>query len=413
MSKFNKCSKSQSLVSNILHILLPNSKSNCPSKKSSSSSSHITMATTSLLGEYWFRLASNLPLTPKQARSLLLLAHPDPLVPRLQRPWVLQVPMLLSTMPRTHPLLKGSLMTSKPPARATLSLSKQMSPLSRVASHSSTLLWQNGVALMFSFWSLASWAANPSPMSVRISSMNIFRPTSRLHSSRSSTLFNTLVVRTLAVSWKHNVTFQRFFVLQREDVLSLFQPAWHALLVSSNLTLSNFGKSSSFFESAILPNALSYVASKGAIEQISRVLAKDLGGRGITVNTISPGPVDTPLFTAGKPQQVIDFIAKQNPNNRLGLPEDIAPAIAFVASPAAQWVNGQNICVNGVSDLILSVSVLRTDVVFPRVSLFRFVLWHWGVCRLVSLHCIIILSLCTYRNFCYWSSIASWSSETK
>lgn len=146
---------------------------------------------------------------------------------------------------------------------------------------------------------------------------------------------------------------------------------------------------------------MSYVASKGAIEQISRVLAKDLGGRGITVNTISPGPVDTPLFTAGKPQQVIDFIAKQNPNNRLGLPEDIAPAIAFVASPAAQWVNGQNICVNGVSDLILSVSELRTDVVFPRVSLFRFVLWHWGVCRLVSLHCIIILPLCTYRNFCY------------
>lgn len=82
------------------------------------------------------------------------------------------------------------------------------------------------------------------------------------------------------------------------------------------------------------------------------MLAKDLGGRGITVNTISPGPVDTPLFRAGKPPQVIDFISKQNPNGRLGLPEDIAPTVAFVASPAAQWLNGQNIRVNGVSDVV-------------------------------------------------------------
>lgn len=88
--------------------------------------------------------------------------------------------------------------------------------------------------------------------------------------------------------------------------------------------------------------------SKGAIEQCSRVLAKDLGGRGLTVNTISPGPVDTTLFRAGKPQKVIDMIAAQNPNNRLAQPEDIAPIVAFIASPAAQWINGQNIRANGV-----------------------------------------------------------------
>jgi len=99
--------------------------------------------------------------------------------------------------------------------------------------------------------------------------------------------------------------------------------------------------------SAVLPNALCYVASKGAIEQISRVLAKDLGTKGLTVNTVSPGPVDTPLFRTGKPQQVIDFIAQQNPNSRLGEPEDIAPVVAFLASPAAQWITGQNIRVNG------------------------------------------------------------------
>ena len=84
------------------------------------------------------------------------------------------------------------------------------------------------------------------------------------------------------------------------------------------------------------------------MEQLCRVLAKDLGARNITVNTISPGPVDTPLFREGKTEQQIQFIAGLNPSNRLGLPDDIAPVVNFLASPAASWVNGQNIMVNGV-----------------------------------------------------------------
>ena len=103
--------------------------------------------------------------------------------------------------------------------------------------------------------------------------------------------------------------------------------------------------------STVLPNALVYVASKAAVEQISRVLAKDLGSRGITVNTVSPGPVDTPLFREGKTEQQIQFIAGLNPSNRLGLPEEIAPTVAFLASAAAGWISGQNILVNGVSKL--------------------------------------------------------------
>ncbi|KIK64890.1 hypothetical protein GYMLUDRAFT_258839 [Collybiopsis luxurians FD-317 M1] len=97
----------------------------------------------------------------------------------------------------------------------------------------------------------------------------------------------------------------------------------------------------------VLPNAVVYVASKGAIEQAARSLAKDLGSRGITVNVVSPGPVDTPLFREGKSEQVINFIAGLNPSKRIGRSEDIAPVVAFIASPAARWVNGQNIRVNG------------------------------------------------------------------
>ncbi|KAJ6622517.1 hypothetical protein B0H10DRAFT_888166 [Mycena sp. CBHHK59/15] len=114
-------------------------------------------------------------------------------------------------------------------------------------------------------------------------------------------------------------------------------PGGRVIFFSSSLTSA----------SVVTPNALVYTASKGAIEQISRVLAKDLGARGITVNTVSPGPVDTPLFRDGKPQQVIDFIANLNPNRRLGETDEIAPLVAFLASPAARWINGQNIRVNG------------------------------------------------------------------
>lgn len=108
-----------------------------------------------------------------------------------------------------------------------------------------------------------------------------------------------------------------------------------------------FFSSSMTKASTVLPNALVYVASKAAVEQISRVLAKDLGSRGITVNTVSPGPIDTPLFREGKTEQQIQLIAGLNPSNRLGLPEEIAPIVAFLASPAASWLNGQNILVNG------------------------------------------------------------------
>ncbi|KAJ3511433.1 hypothetical protein NLJ89_g4101 [Agrocybe chaxingu] len=119
----------------------------------------------------------------------------------------------------------------------------------------------------------------------------------------------------------------------------LQSPGGRIIFFSSSLTAS----------SNVTPNALCYLATKGAIEQISRVLAKDLGSRGITVNTISPGPIDTPHFREGKPQGLLDSIARQNPAQRIGEPEDIAPIVGFLASQAAQWVNGQNIRVNGVS----------------------------------------------------------------
>ena len=94
------------------------------------------------------------------------------------------------------------------------------------------------------------------------------------------------------------------------------------------------------------PTYGAYAASKGAVEAITLILARELRGRDITVNTIAPGPTATPLFLEGKSPELIEQIAANNPFERLGDPTDIAEAVSFLAGPA-RWVNGQTIFVNG------------------------------------------------------------------
>ncbi|MFB6720073.1 SDR family oxidoreductase [Kribbella sp. NPDC056345] len=94
------------------------------------------------------------------------------------------------------------------------------------------------------------------------------------------------------------------------------------------------------------PGYSAYAASKGGVEAITLILARELRGRDITVNAVAPGPTATPLFLDGKPQELIDRIAAEPPLERLGQPSDIAEIIAFLAGPA-RWINGQVIYANG------------------------------------------------------------------
>jgi 3-oxoacyl-[acyl-carrier protein] reductase len=95
-----------------------------------------------------------------------------------------------------------------------------------------------------------------------------------------------------------------------------------------------------------LPTYTAYAASKGAVDAMTLILARELRGRDVTVNAVAPGPTATPLFLEGKEQSVVDHMASMAPLERLGVPADIAEAVAFLAGPA-RWVNGQVLYANG------------------------------------------------------------------
>jgi 3-oxoacyl-[acyl-carrier protein] reductase len=94
------------------------------------------------------------------------------------------------------------------------------------------------------------------------------------------------------------------------------------------------------------PGYSAYGASKGAVEAITLTLARELRGRGITVNAVAPGPVATSMFLDGKSEELIKNIAAEPPLERLGRPADIAEIITFLAGPG-RWVNGQVVYANG------------------------------------------------------------------
>jgi len=94
------------------------------------------------------------------------------------------------------------------------------------------------------------------------------------------------------------------------------------------------------------PTYAAYAASKGAVEAMTMILAREMRGKNVTVNAVAPGPTATALFTDGKSEQAIEGAAKANPLQRLGQPEDIAEVVAFLAGPG-RWVNGQVVDANG------------------------------------------------------------------
>jgi 3-oxoacyl-[acyl-carrier protein] reductase len=89
-----------------------------------------------------------------------------------------------------------------------------------------------------------------------------------------------------------------------------------------------------------------YAATKGGVEALTLILARELRGRDITVNAVAPGPTATALFLDGKSEEQISRLSSVSPLERLGQPADVAEVVAFLAGPG-RWVNGQVIYANG------------------------------------------------------------------
>jgi len=96
------------------------------------------------------------------------------------------------------------------------------------------------------------------------------------------------------------------------------------------------------------PGNIAYIATKGAVEAMTLVLARELRGRDVTVNAVAPGAIATEMldeFLVGRPEERAE-IAARSPMERLGTPDDVSEVVLFLAGPA-RWVNGQVLYANG------------------------------------------------------------------
>ena len=134
----------------------------------------------------------------------------------------------------------------------------------------------------------------------------------------------------------YNVHFKGVYFLT-QTLLPLMNDGGRIINISSGLTRFSF------------PGSSAYAAMKGAVEVLTRYLAKELGSRGITANTVAPGAIATD-FSGGMVRdnpEVNKMIAEMTPLGRVGQPDDIGPMIATLLADENRWVNGQRIEVAG------------------------------------------------------------------
>ena len=137
--------------------------------------------------------------------------------------------------------------------------------------------------------------------------------------------------------------FDRLFMINSRGTFFLTQAALPLLAGHGRVV----NVSSTFASRAPFAGCSVYAGSKAAVEGFTRAWALELGQRGITVNAVAPGLTDTPLMRRTSPPGTADLVAARSPFGRLGMPEDIAGAVALLCTEQARWITGQTIAVHG------------------------------------------------------------------
>lgn len=136
--------------------------------------------------------------------------------------------------------------------------------------------------------------------------------------------------------------FDRCFAINAKAAFFIMQEA--ARRIEDNGRIINIGTT---ILGATIPNYSVYAGSKAPLEDFTRALAKEIGPRGVTVNTVAPGPIDTPFYHSAETPESEARAKQATSAGRLGTVDDVVPVIEFLASPASQWVTAQTIFVNG------------------------------------------------------------------
>ena len=139
-------------------------------------------------------------------------------------------------------------------------------------------------------------------------------------------------------------SYDKHFNLNVRALIALSKDAAGRMVKAQSGRIINIG--SAFGEAAPLPGVTLYIATKFAVHGFTRALSREVGGSGVTVNGVQPGPIDTEL-SPDDDGPAAQTMKKLTSVGRFGKAEEIAAAVAFLARPEAAFINGENLTVDG------------------------------------------------------------------